>query len=122
MQVWNNEFGTTFPTGQHLHFIAFAKNSSSSITLTGGGSQNFVGIVHTWPFQSTGNFPGPPSLGEGYASDAVNIGGTSGGNGGPAFLFGQVIGDNLKFTGSALVEVFNRPGGRQTSPGVGLVQ
>lgn len=123
MQVWNHEFSTTnFPTGQHLHFFIFSKTSPSAISLAGGGSQNFWGIVHTWPFQSTGSFPGPPSSTEGYAGDSVTLTGNSGGSGGPAFLFGQVIGDNLKFSGSSLVEVFNRPGGRSSAPGVGLIQ
>jgi hypothetical protein len=123
LEVWKNEFSSrSYPVGQHLHFLFFAKNASSPIELHGGGAQNWWGIVHTWPFQSTGSFPGPPDSTEGYTTDKVTVIGSSGGSGGPPMLIGQVIGDHIEFGGSSRVEVFNRPGGRPSAPGVGLVQ
>jgi hypothetical protein len=52
----------------------------------------------------------------------VTVTGSAGGSNGPPMLFGQVIADNINFGGSSLMQVFNRPGGRPSAPGVGLVQ
>jgi hypothetical protein len=135
--VWNGEMGSTV-LQQHLHFLLFSKNDNvtgnntvgAAFSLTGGGQQNFVGILHT--FDTYAAYPNPPcwaagACGVGSTADdcagcTVDAGGGSGGSNGPPFLSGQIIADNVKISGSTLVEVFNRPGGAPSSPGSSLVQ
>jgi Putative Flp pilus-assembly TadE/G-like len=123
--VWNGEMGTTI-FQQHLHFLLFAQNDNVSnvfgaaFSLTGGGQQNFIGVLHTFPTYS--GYPDPPTTASDCAGCSVTAGGGSGGSNGPPFLSGQIIADNVKISGSTLVEVFNRPGGAPNSPGSSLVQ
>jgi Putative Flp pilus-assembly TadE/G-like len=135
--VWNGEMGSTV-FQQHLHFLLFSKNDNvatgnpvgSGFSLAGGGQQNFVGILHT--FDTYADYPNPPcwaaaACGTGSTADdcpgcSVTATGGSGGSNGPPFLSGQIIADNVTIGGSALIEVFNRPGGAPSSPGSSLVQ
>jgi len=134
--VWNGEMGTTV-LQQHLHFLLLSKNDNiagnnafgAAFTLTGGGQQNFIGILHTFPTYP--GYPDPPSAvtdctpqgaATSCSNNSVSAGGGSGGSNGPPFLSGQIIADNVKISGNTLVEVFNRPGGAPNSPGSSLVQ
>jgi hypothetical protein len=134
--VWQGEMGASIQH-QHLHFLLFSKNSDltggntvgSAFNLTGGGQENWWGILHTFPTYS--GYPNPPAV-----TDALSATGTdacsgcsisAGGNAaaspnGPPFLTGQIIADSASIGGNATVEVFNRPSGAPNGPGSSLVQ
>lgn len=119
--VWRGELGKL--VHQHLHFLVFSQNKWTSVGLTGGGSQEYIGILHTFPAYSS--FPDPPAsapVDEACPNCTVSIGGNSGGGGGPPMLMGQIISDTSQYSGNSIVEVFNRPGGQPTGPGTSLVQ
>lgn len=130
--VWKGELGhtnATATTGQHLHILFFAQNSNptgvspstgNGIKLAGSANQNWYGVIHSYPTYS--GYPGPPSTANACSKCSVTITGSSGGGGGPPVLSGQVIGDGITFTGSSLVNVFDRPGNKVTGPGTQLVQ
>ncbi|HEX6505992.1 MAG TPA: hypothetical protein VF221_00015, partial [Chloroflexota bacterium] len=115
-----------------LHFLAIAKNGETStcsacvgstFKLAGGGSENWWGVLHTFPqyepLPVTSNFD-PPTVACTLCS--VTINGSTGGANGPPMLIGQVIANDVTFGGNPLVEVFDRPGGAPRGPGTGLVQ
>jgi hypothetical protein len=114
--VWQGEMpaGSTYQ-GQHLHFLVFARNARSSVTLNGGGTQSFFGILYS-----------PGAQGCGHTCQMVLNGSASGG-GGPPFVTGQIVANNAKITGHATVEVFYRPcdptiASCGSGPGSGLVE
>jgi Putative Flp pilus-assembly TadE/G-like len=125
---WPNEFDIN--PKQHLHFLIFSQAdpslSCSAITLAGSGTELFDGILHTYPESATaaaGGTPNSTTVGTtAYTGCSISAGGSSGAAGGPPFLLGQVIADDVTFSGNATVQVFDRPGGRATGPGTSLVQ
>jgi hypothetical protein len=114
--VWQGEMPTIGSfQGQHLHFLFFARSASSGITLNGGGTQSFFGILYD---------PGAEGC---MKACQVQLNGSASGGGGPPFVTGQIVADNAKISGSATVEVFYRPCDPTvqacgSGPGSGLVQ
>jgi hypothetical protein len=131
--VWPGEFGPTLTDvngnpksepSQHLHFLVFARSSTTTINFGGTGDQEWWGILYN---------PGSPPLPTaGNAGCGTSCQITLAGNlssttpTGPPMLIGQMIADNIKFTGNATAMVFYRPctlsGSCGTGPGSKLVQ
>jgi hypothetical protein len=122
--VWPGEFqpvSGSGSTGQLLHFIAFMRDNSAAISLSGGGTQLWWGIVYN---PGVGTNPG---CGGSTSGCQISLTGGSGAAGGPPMLIGQVIGDGVNLGGSATLEVFYRPcdprkANCQLGPGSSLVQ
>jgi hypothetical protein len=100
---WLGEFDSTKqdPFGQHLHFLFYQNDAANGVSLAGGSVQNWWGIVYnptpTYKTFSCGN------------ACQITIAGGSGGGGGPPMIVGQIIADNVKFTGNSTVEIYYRP-------------
>jgi Putative Flp pilus-assembly TadE/G-like len=95
---WNQEFGST--TTQHLHFLFWARSATISMSLNGGSAQGWWGILYN---------PGNSSSGGGCAlSCQITINGTASTVGPPMFA-GQIVADNVKFTGTAVITLYYRP-------------
>jgi hypothetical protein len=114
--VWQGEMPTTGNyQGQHLHFLVFARNAGSSVSLQGGGTQSFWGILYSPGAQGCGN------------TCQLVLNGSASGGGGPPFVMGQIVANNAKITGHSTVEVFYRPcdptvAACGSGPGSGLVE
>jgi Putative Flp pilus-assembly TadE/G-like len=100
---WPGEFGPG--ATQHLHFLVFERNPNGLMQLTGDGAQNWWGILYN---------PGAPSCGNNGSACSVTVNGNA--NGGPNAIFkgpptfaGQIIADNVTFSGNALVTLYYRP-------------
>jgi hypothetical protein len=125
--VWHGEFDGQGTQSQHLHFLVFMRNASASISMTGGGQEEWWGILYNPANDEPAN--GWPNNGPFNCGNAcqTTITGNSGG-GGPPLLVGQVVADNAKFTGNATFEIFYRPCPTDSDPecgfgpGVGLVE
>jgi hypothetical protein len=93
-EVWPGEM----PIGQHLHFLFFSRNATGSGTngfhfiLNGNNQQNWYGSFYT-----------PNAL--------EDITGSGAGSGGPPFIAGQIVTWDIKFSGSATVDLIYRPCG-----------
>ena len=112
---WNGEFPLK-PKGQHLHFLVFADNWATSITLNGTSAQNWFGILHTFP-QNYSGYPGPPTVGCGNKLLCnITLDGTAGAQLGPPLLMGQSVSGTANFQGTSIVEIFYRPCRALTTP------
>lgn len=128
LQAWQGEYPNKGKKGQHLEFLVFADNTSSSITLNGTAKQQWWGIIHTFP-QNYAGYPGPPNSGP-YCSGGCNvtiIGNGGAGSTGPPFVVGQTVSATANFSGNGNVEIFYRPCRALktpcgTGPGTALVQ
>jgi hypothetical protein len=104
---WANEFGVSGTTNlvQHLHFFVFARDGNALITLAGSGQQNWWGILYNPGSATQYNVSGCSNRNK----CSITLTGTSGGNNGPPMMIGQVVGDNMSYSGSATAELFYRP-------------
>jgi hypothetical protein len=104
---WANKFGVSGGTDllQHLHFLVFARNGNTAITLAGSGQQNWWGIIYNPGDPTQQNVSGCSNRNK----CSITLTGTSGGVTGPPMMIGQVVGDNLSYSGSATAELFYRP-------------
>jgi hypothetical protein len=94
---WYQEFGSTT---QHLHFLIWERSGSSSgrdMSLNGNGLQQWWGILYN---------PGAPGC---TTNCVISVNGTAGGAVGPPSFAGQIIADNVKFSGSAVITLYYRP-------------
>jgi hypothetical protein len=112
--VWTGEMNPV--PGQHLHFLIWAREHASTLTLNGGYRNNWWGIVYN-PGDDNAN----PPVGCGSAC-LLKINGNGGASGGPPMLTGQIVADNLKFSGNSTVEVYYRPGAGTEGAGTSLVE
>jgi hypothetical protein len=119
-EVWPSETLTVQPGGQLQHFLVWMRDATASISLAGGGTQIWWGILYN---------PGDYSTvcGGSTSGCQISLTGGSGGTGGPPFLLGQIVGDGVSLGGSATLEVFYRPcdpssNNCQAGPGTSLVQ
>jgi hypothetical protein len=130
--VWQGEFAGNVVS--HLHFLVFQRDPGHGIKLTTSGQQYWWGILYN---------PGNYASGGGCASSCavtiagkassavivpagVNSGVTTCNLGltcGPPAVFGQIVADNLSYSGNVGVEVYYRPSSSVGSgPGTALVQ
>jgi Flp pilus assembly protein TadG len=93
-EVWPGEM----PIGQHLHYLFFSRN------LTGNGNNGFHFVLNGNTLQNWyGSFYTPNAL--------EDITGSGAGAAGPPFIAGQIVTWDLKFSGSAAVDLIYRPCG-----------
>jgi hypothetical protein len=136
--VWNGEFSGN--VSSHLHFLVWQRDAAHGITLKSSGQQYWWGILYN---------PGNYAAGGGCATACgVQINGQSAtgplgavGTAGvttcsvtlpigtlsltcaPPTVLGQIVADNVTFSGDAPIEVYYRPGSPVGGgPGTALIQ
>lgn len=123
--VWPGEFqplSGSGSTGQLLHYLVFLRDPAASVSMAGGGTQLWWGIVY-----NPGNYP-TGACGSSTSGCEISLTGGSGSGGvGPPMLIGQIVGDGVNLGGSASLEVFYRPcdprkANCQLGPGSTLIQ
>jgi Flp pilus assembly protein TadG len=114
--------GTT-SNGQLIQFLFFLRDQGSIISLSGGGTQVWWGIMY-----NPGNYPdgGCGANTSGSNGCQIKLTGGSGSQNIP-MVIGQVIGDGVSLGGSSSMEIFYRPCNPATTtceqgPGSSLIQ
>lgn len=110
--------------GQLIQFLFFLRDKTASITLAGGGTQIWWGIIY-----NPGDWKTNGGCGALQSGCQISMSGSAGTGGSTdiPMVVGQVIGDGINFTGSSTIEIFYRPCDPRTSscqqgPGSSLVQ
>jgi hypothetical protein len=85
---WPGEFSAP----QHLHFLFYLPNSSSSILMNGASGQQYTGLVYA-------------------PNSSITVEGAGKSGGGPPFVNGQVVGGTVTLKGNSYVDISYRPCG-----------
>jgi hypothetical protein len=106
--TWYGEFPSGYAK-QHLQFLVLAnKCATCQFKLAGSGLQNFYGVLY-----NAGNSGSGGGCGN---ACAIQISGGSGASTGPPFLTGQIVSDNVAFSGNTTIVVYYRPCNQGPTP------